>query len=321
MRPIAPTLVPAPPPAVATAAAACRGLGCSGITEHRSHHLAGPTHAAALPGACLGALLVGAAAGAAAARRQRRHPTGAARHHAGSVVACAAGSGKLIAGPRAVASPGFKTVHFVRHAEAWVNAAGRVFPKDDPRKKAVRLDPKWFDAKLSLDGLAQCAKLRKGTLEGRDPPPKVELVAVSPLTRALQTATEVFGCAEKDGPRTCALEGLREFCSKDFQPCDSRRPPEDLEKTFPHVDFSEVPSGADALLGPGRVESAESADARIRGLFAWIRAQPEKEIACVAHFQILSRILAVHLEPAGWDGSDYGSLGNLDIRSVPVAFE
>lgn len=225
-----------------------------------------------------------------------------------------------MAGAKAVSAPGVKVVHFVRHSEAVVNAAGRAFAKDDPRKKAVRLDAQHFDSPLSEKGLAQAKELRAGTLQGRSRPPCPQLVLASPLTRALQTATAVFGCGELGAPKLVAVEALREFCSKAFQPCDSRHDPQELRAAFPHADFANVPAGPDALLGPGAVEAPESADRRARWLLAWVRARPERSIACVGHFQILSRILKEHMAPAGWDEAAHAPLSNLDIRSVPVAF-
>ncbi|CAE7519756.1 PGM, partial [Symbiodinium pilosum] len=141
-----------------------------------------------------------------------------------------------------------KWVYFIRHGEALVNAAGRVFAKDDPRKKAVRQDMKYFDSHLSEKGLEQARALRQSI-------PQVDVVIASPLTRALQTATAVFGCDEPGGPRLYALEAtsaLREFCGKQYQPCDSRRSIQELQAEFPHADFSEVPPGPDELLGPGK---------------------------------------------------------------------
>eukprot|EP00930_Biecheleria_cincta_P086197 TRINITY_DN75522_c0_g1_i1.p1 TRINITY_DN75522_c0_g1~~TRINITY_DN75522_c0_g1_i1.p1 ORF type:complete len:307 (+),score=36.89 TRINITY_DN75522_c0_g1_i1:31-951(+) len=232
---------------------------------------------------------------------------------------CGAGAGfTLLAGERAMAD-GCKTVHFVRHSEAMVNAAGRVFAKDDPRKKAVRLDAKHFDSPLSVQGLKEAGLLCAGQLKGRGVPPEVEIVAASPLTRALQTATVVFGCAAAGGPRLYALDALREFCSTNYQPCDSRRAPEELAEEFPYVDFRNVSPGADTLLGPGKVESPDSADQRIRRLFSWLRDQPCSSIACVAHMQILTRIFTKHLQPAGLDCAHYGAYGNHEVRSVSIA--
>eukprot|EP00913_Durusdinium_trenchii_P035572 g33288.t1 len=93
---------------------------------------------------------------------------------------------------------------------------------------------------------------------------------------------------------------------------------QELLTVFPHVDFANVPPGADTLLGPGKVETPESADARIARFFAWLREQPQQNIACVAHFQILSRIF-VHLKGSGLD-SAYGDFANLEVRSIPIAF-
>mmetsp|Transcript_9738 Transcript_9738/g.18795 ORF Transcript_9738/g.18795 Transcript_9738/m.18795 type:complete len:322 (-) Transcript_9738:49-1014(-) len=233
----------------------------------------------------------------------------------------------FVAGEQAV-GPSCKTLHLMRHGEALVNAAGRVFPKGDPRKSAVRQDPKFFDSPLSEKGMLQSAALGAGTLDGRDDPPQVELVVCSPLTRAIQTATAVFapkGSADEQAagsaPRLYVLEALREFCGKNFQPCDQRRMSEELAATFPHADLKHVPSGKDELLGPGRVEGPESADARIQWLLAWLRERPETNIGCVAHMQILTRLLTKHLEPAGFDGSSYGDLDNLEVRSVPIRFD
>lgn len=229
----------------------------------------------------------------------------------------------ILAGSRASGVAGVKVVHFIRHAEAMVNAAGRKFPKDDPRKKAVRKDVQFFDSPLSEEGLSQCQQLSAGTLAGRSPLPSgVQLVAASPLTRALQTASTLFGCgASPSAPPLSAMEALREFCSKDYQPCDSRRAPAELVTSFPHVDFSQVPQGPDGLLGEGLVETPESADARIQSFFAWLRQRPEKQIAVVAHMQILTRVFKEYLQPAGWDSTGYGDLTNLEIRSVAIAFQ
>ncbi|CAK9057088.1 unnamed protein product [Durusdinium trenchii] len=191
------------------------------------------------------------------------------RRSLSSVPRAAEGGGEGFVAGFYARAPGksFKWVYFIRHSEALVNAAGRVFPKDDPRKKAVRMDMKYLDSPLSEKGLSQAQEMRMKA-------PKVDLVVASPLTRALQTATAIFGCDTPGGPPLVALEALREFCGKQFQPCDSRRAPEELLTVFPHVDFANVPPGADTLLGPGKVETPESADARIARFFAWLREQP-----------------------------------------------
>eukprot|EP00929_Paragymnodinium_shiwhaense_P000732 TRINITY_DN100968_c0_g1_i1.p1 TRINITY_DN100968_c0_g1~~TRINITY_DN100968_c0_g1_i1.p1 ORF type:complete len:340 (+),score=75.01 TRINITY_DN100968_c0_g1_i1:46-1065(+) len=217
-----------------------------------------------------------------------------------------------------------KTIHFVRHSEAVVNVEGRQFPKDDPRRKAVRLDEKHFDSPLSENGLKDATLFADGDLEGAGFPPFCDLVAASPLTRALQTATAVFEGDKENGTKVVALEALREFCGKDFQPCDSRRDPSELKTQFPHVNLDNISAGGDTLLAPDKVESEESADKRIQWLFRWLRDQDVKSIACVGHFQILNRIFKNHLVPAGLDPTRYNwdkPFKNLEVRSVPMAID
>lgn len=171
---------------------------------------------------------------------------------------------------------------------------------------------KYLDSPLSEKGLSEAKEMRAKA-------PQVDIVVASPLTRALQTATAVFGC-DSGGPPLQALEELREFCGKQFQPCDSRRAPEELRSVFPHVDFTHVPPCADTLLGPDKVESTESVDERIQRFFEWLRNQEQQNIGCVAHFQILTRIFE-NLEAAGLDCSAYGDFKNLEVRSIPITFD
>jgi len=229
---------------------------------------------------------------------------------------------KTIAGPGAEA-PGLdcKRVHFVRHAESMCNAAGAVYPKGDPRRKKVFQDPQYLDAPLSPHGLDQCAQL-KSTIDAL---PKVQLVVSSPLTRALQTAFGIYSCGKGEDVPLVVLEALREFNSSVFHPCDARRRREELELDFPGANFSGVPEGGDMLLGPGLVESAEIVDNRIHWFLAWICMRPERSIAVVSHGAFLRRLFAVHLQPAGWSIDNWTTggrrLGNLEIHSVPIAFQ
>ncbi|CAE8713581.1 unnamed protein product, partial [Polarella glacialis] len=202
--------------------------------------------------------------------------------------------------------------------------AGAAFPREDPRRKAVYEDGLHFDSPLSELGLASCQNFRA---EGSAP--QVELVACSPLTRAVQTASEIFGFGPASGSDRIVtgtsvpgplvvLEVLREFNSSVFHPSDARRRRDELEKTFPYANFSGVTQGIDMLLGPGIVETAEIADSRIHWLLAWLRMRPERSIACVSHGAFLRRLLAERLTPAGWRGEP--RLGNMESIVVPIAF-
>jgi len=229
---------------------------------------------------------------------------------------------KTIAGAEAEAlSLDCKHVHFVRHAESVCNAAGAVYNKGDPRRKKVFEDPQHFDSPLSPQGFDQCARLKAttGVL------PNVQLVAASPLTRALQTAFGIYACGKGEDVPLMVLEALREFNSSVFHPCDARRRREELELEFPDAYFSGVPEGGDMLLAPGLLETAEIVDNRIHWLLAWIRLRPERSIAVVSHGAFLRRLFTLHLEPAGWSIDSIPSgdrrFGNLEIRSVPIVFQ
>ena len=80
-----------------------------------------------------------------------------------------------------------KTLLCIRHGESTFNAAWRADP----------VDPRHFDARLSEAGRAQVRLARE--VVRRYP---VQRVITSPLTRALQTATGLFG----DHPAAPAIE-------------------------------------------------------------------------------------------------------------------
>jgi len=218
-----------------------------------------------------------------------------------------------------------KVVHFIRHAGSVCEAACQAFPEGDARRGDVLADGAYFDAPLSSRGLSRCERLREERLlrEG-GVPPDVGLVVVSPLTRALQTATSIFGSGEA-APAVVVLEALREFNSSSPHPCDWRRSKEELEKSFPHADFSHLAPGGDMVLGPGILEVEESCDGRLMWFLAWLRRQPQTSVACISHDAVLTRLLREHLGPAGFQpstgGSAPGHFEHLEVRSIPIAFE
>lgn len=150
-----------------------------------------------------------------------------------------------------------KIIYLVRHAEAEHNilerqaveraiAQGAVRKQDQEKaRKSVLQNPSLRDSPLSLRGRLQAQKssqhlqelLRTSSheCEAKFQPPQV--VLVSPLRRALMTATELFYSCE-NGPRFVALEILRE--KRTGLACDERSSVEDLRQQFPQVDFSDL---------------------------------------------------------------------------------
>jgi hypothetical protein len=130
------------------------------------------------------------------------------------------------------------------------------------------------DASLDDTGRAQASSLG-GRI--RDARMQVDVVLVSPLTRTMQTATEMFPdwAAAIAGATSAAAAGASagrasslmpatvpgvpafvaiEMCREAHggHPCDQRRPISVLRKEFPHVDFSLVDADEDTWHDPAR---------------------------------------------------------------------
>mmetsp|Transcript_15543 Transcript_15543/g.20235 ORF Transcript_15543/g.20235 Transcript_15543/m.20235 type:complete len:288 (+) Transcript_15543:82-945(+) len=145
-----------------------------------------------------------------------------------------------------------KLIYCVRHAQALHNVkekeaverAKLVYGEDhlaelERARKAVLQDESLRDAPLSTPGVCQIRKqsnlLRMLNKNAGYPSPKV--VLVSPLRRTLMTATQLFMQADTK-PRFIALEVLRE--KRTGFAADERTSVDELEKEFPHVDFSDL---------------------------------------------------------------------------------
>ncbi|CAN0410603.1 unnamed protein product, partial [Phaeothamnion confervicola] len=98
---------------------------------------------------------------------------------------------------------------------------------------------KYTDARLTTIGKEQCAKLRP---EAAALASDIELVVVSPLTRAIETAQ--LGLKTPSHVPWVALDCIRERAG--HHPCDKRRTRAELLGDFPAIDFSQIPPGADA---------------------------------------------------------------------------
>lgn len=191
---------------------------------------------------------------------------------------------RLANGPQweasAVLASNVKTVHFVRHAQATHNKAalGEI-------GRAAYMDPAFHDARLTDVGIEQCDTLRpQARLVAKD----VELVLVSPCTRATDTALRCF----EDAPESAkwiSLESLREKSGQ--HPCDGRRAVSQLKSEFPKIDYSFMEEDEDVYgektLGEKR-ETDEMIIARAHQFLAWLNGRPETKIAVVTHSAFLS---------------------------------
>jgi len=189
-----------------------------------------------------------------------------------------------------------KIIYFVRHAEALHNvkekeavqaviAKGEKCKKkqDEARRSVLLSDPSLKDAPLSDGGVDQVKRSSEimkelfsagskdegfaGFVDVKDsqkkmsPFRKPDVVLVSPLRRALMTATQIFLEGETEPPLFLAIEALRE--KRTGMACDERSSVDVLKQEFPHVDFSDV-EHTEKYLSPVKV-GENNDDVRARG--------------------------------------------------------
>ncbi|HVO03955.1 MAG TPA: histidine phosphatase family protein [Candidatus Cybelea sp.] len=171
------------------------------------------------------------------------------------------------------------TIHLIRHGQSTFNA----------HYEATGEDPMHFDARLTELGHRQVAAARE-----RMASDAYDVVLVSPLTRAIQTATGIFG----DRVRYEITPLHREW---QISSCDIGRGVAELRTDFPDLDFDglddpfwrhDLPIGD---LGFPQ-ESLEDLAARVSAFKAMMASRPEPRIAVVGHGDFFRRLIGRQLE-------------------------
>jgi len=182
-----------------------------------------------------------------------------------------------------------KTVHFVRHAEATHNEAAKELGR------IAYKNPDFHDARLTEFGKQQCATfnqeqeeaLKDGKVGGVGP--EIQLVVVSPCSRATETAILCFQDHVPSTVQWYALECLREKTGT--HPCDGRRSVTELQKDYaPQIDYRFMSNDDDVYgetLGESR-ETDEMIIARAYEFFDWLYKRPETNILVVTHSAFLA---------------------------------
>jgi broad specificity phosphatase PhoE len=202
-----------------------------------------------------------------------------------------------------------KTVHFIRHAQATSNKAAA-----ESSSEAYK-NEEYVDAELTLIGIEQCDALRH-TISSTAYS-SIQLVAVSPLRRALQTAT--LGLDKYlDKVPWIALECLRETTGS--HPCDRRQNRSVTAASFPHVNFDEIRDEADPLyfLYETSREPKDDVVNRGKAFFAWLSKRPESVVAVVSHSSYFDHMFTFLLET---DPSHCVRLANCEIRTFVILLE
>lgn len=213
-----------------------------------------------------------------------------------------------------------KIIHFQRHGQGYHNLLGDVWRELD---KPINMDslnveenpfvrPEILDAPLTETGRQQCIQQRE-VASSLSP----ELVVVSPLQRAIQTALLSFA-DHKDTVPWMAHEGCREELG--LLICNKRRPLSDIQQEHPHIDFSLMEHEEDVLfLHDARETIQAKCERAYEFLVEYIRNRPEKEIAVVGHSAWLFTTLNAVVD-CGDDLDLMSWFLTSEIRSMRISF-
>lgn len=187
----------------------------------------------------------------------------------------------------------WKTVYFIRHAESEYNA----YKKQPSVWLCCKccLDPMIYDPKLSLHGQSQVASLNQ-VLEDLGILNSVQVVLVSPMTRALLTCIAGFGSMEQKQRKNVQIivePLLTEILDTSG---DVGRPRKELEKDFPKLDFSKCVYENwwyyDRTKGPRTPvkEPKSVVNERVNKIKQLLANRSEQVIAVVSHSALIKKL-------------------------------
>ncbi len=159
-----------------------------------------------------------------------------------------------------------RTIHLIRHGQSTFNALHDL----------TGLDPMINDAPLSPLGHEQVAAARVAYADV-----DYDVIFTSPLTRAIQTATGIFGSKAPMLVNYSHSEWVTHSCS-------TGRPASQLAREFAHLDFNHMAEVWWHRSGPVNqhgiaCEPLESLLQRVSDFRAMIAARPERRVAVVGH--------------------------------------
>lgn len=215
-----------------------------------------------------------------------------------------------------------KIIHFQRHGQGYHNllgdhtkALGQKFDIDDPNPDINPfVKPEIQDSPLTHKGRQEAA-LQRPTASQLKP----EVVIVSPLHRAIQTALITFADHYDDGVPFVAHEGCREQLG--LLTCNKALPLSQTVADFPQVNFDLMTAEEeDHLWKPhAREEPVAEANRAYGFLTEFLMKREEKELAVVCHSAWLFSVLNTVVD-CGKDESLESWFGTGEIRSLEVSF-
>ena len=137
------------------------------------------------------------------------------------------------------------------------------------------------DTKLTEEGHQQSIVLGQTWENIND----IELVLCSSLTRALETAENIF---IQSNVKMIALDLLKEF-PEGLQTVNKRSNKEDLIQTYKKIDFSYLDTNEDSTWNPKREETIDELNERIEKIDEFIKNRKEEKIAIVGHSSFIGQ--------------------------------
>ena len=176
------------------------------------------------------------------------------------------------------------------------------------------LRPEIVDSPLTEVGKEQCRTKRQFAAKHLKP----ELIIVSALTRAIQTAQLSFEDFQNSIP-WIVVENTREETG--MLVCNKRRPLSEVKSEFPSLTFEEGMTEEDTLFTPDHRESHESKSDRIYSFLSeFLASREETEIAVVGHSAWLHHMLNSEIVDCS-DAPELQPWFNVaEIRSVKLTF-
>ena len=171
-----------------------------------------------------------------------------------------------------------KNIHCIRHGRAVHNVLC-----DEIGEEAYFLKES-YDAPLVEEGILQAKELGNNSKQLKN----IDIVFVSPLTRTLQTAENIFKKNQK--VKIVALDKIKEF-PQGIDICNKRRNRIELKEKFKKVDFSLLDSDSDQMWREDRYEKVEELKERIDEFKKFVTNGNDNNIAIVSHNNFLKELL------------------------------
>ena len=200
-------------------------------------------------------------------------------------------------GPRAA-----KVVYFVRHAESAYNAF-KLSPVNWLTLRALR-DPLLFDPPLSARGLSQLPPL-SATASKWKLCERAQLLVVSPLKRAIDTALAVMGQAVPPAAAATAYPlpvYVSALCSEVLDTsADIGSSPQQLHSAYPLLDFSHLPDAWWYHSDPKQPravtdEPPQRVAHRVSEFLQWLCERPEAAVIVVSHSSFIRHCTGARLK-------------------------